>query len=170
MSHIAALNTEWVRRSVESCKETLESREVEFDTIAFAGMSGALFAPFLAVAMNKQLLLVRKVGDTTHSLDTCEYAVGAAISRILIVDDFVCSGSTIQRIGAEVRKWKPHARVVGVLEYYHSLSNGLDSGREVLAVPGKSNGFDQSTHLKVFQEFEEHYEYLRRRFDEVRNT
>lgn len=169
MSHIAALNTEWVRRSVESCKETLEHREVEFDTIAFAGMSGALFAPFLAVAMNKELLLVRKVGDTTHSLDTCEYAFRSTISRILIVDDFVCSGATILRIGAEIRKWRPRARVVGVLEYNHSLSGGFDPGREVLAVPGKSNGYNRSTHLKVFQEFEEHYEYLRS-LDEVRNT
>jgi hypoxanthine phosphoribosyltransferase len=168
MSHIAALNTEWVKRSVESCKETLENREVEFDTIAFAGMSGALFAPFLAVAMKKELLLVRKVGDTTHSLDTCEYAFRATISRILIVDDFVCSGGTIQRIGAEIRKWRPRARVVGVLEYNHGLSGGFEPGREVLAIPG-SDGYAKPAHLKVFQEFEEHYEYLRS-LGEIRNT
>lgn len=35
-------------------------KDVEFDTFAFRGMSGAVFGPLLAHLMNKEMIMVRK--------------------------------------------------------------------------------------------------------------
>lgn len=89
-------------------------RHHDFDAIAFQGLSGALFAPMVAFALDKTLLAVRK-GEDCHS---CRQVEGDyAAKRYVILDDFVSCGSTVQRILTEIGDAVPMAHCIGVLEY-----------------------------------------------------
>lgn len=67
----------------------------EFDAIAVSGYSSAMIAPALAMAINKNIVLVRKPSEHRNS----GYAVeGVHNQRVLFVDDLVASGSTFGRV------------------------------------------------------------------------
>jgi len=65
-----------------------------FDAIAFRGVSGALVAPAVAVAVGKPLIVVRK-SEASHGRPV-EGAITA--KRYVIVDDFVGAGGTVRAI------------------------------------------------------------------------
>jgi adenine/guanine phosphoribosyltransferase-like PRPP-binding protein len=99
-------------------KETLRIaaktlRKYEFDAIAFTGMSGALLAPTLALRLEKNLLMVRKPGDS-HSGMRVEGDKAAL--RYVIVDDFMASGRTVRTILKEVADFAWNAQCIGVCE------------------------------------------------------
>jgi hypothetical protein len=75
--------------------EALAPHADTFDTIAFSGYSGAVLGPMLAMRLDKNMLLVRKDTDSTHSSYLIE---GTLHSRYIIADDLVCSGATAMRI------------------------------------------------------------------------
>lgn len=67
----------------------------EFDAIAVSGYSSAMIAPALAMAINKNIVLVRKPSEHRNS----GYGVeGVHNQRVLFVDDLVASGSTFERV------------------------------------------------------------------------
>lgn len=70
-------------------------RDVDFDTIVATGVSGLIAAPVLAHVMDKHLLVVRKKGDGSHSSHRLEGRYG---SRALLVDDFMDTGATVDRV------------------------------------------------------------------------
>jgi orotate phosphoribosyltransferase len=86
----------------------------KFDAIAFRGLSGALVAPAVAMRMNKSLIAVRKA-KTDHSPNMVEGDVTAR--RYVIVDDFVCSGTTIEHIVREIRKVNKNAECIGMCAF-----------------------------------------------------
>jgi orotate phosphoribosyltransferase len=90
-------------------------REIQFDAIAFCGMSGALFAPLLAHQMNKYLLLARKPEDSSHSRLPVEGYYAA--KTYVIVDDFCASGDTLHFIHNAIQSQLPNAKCVGVYLY-----------------------------------------------------
>lgn len=112
-------NFDKLRENLRRAQEDLA--EVDFDTIVVRGMSGALFGPQLAMAMGKNLAVSRKRGkETSHSVYGLEYI--GAISRYVVVDDFVASGSTveaaIESVTSDTREHRFAPRVfVGVYEY-----------------------------------------------------
>jgi len=85
----------------------------EFDSIAFRGMSGAVSAPIIALALKKNLILVRKPEDRTHS----QYRVEGfnASRRYVIVDDFISTGETARAIRDSIYNFAHHAKCIGVL-------------------------------------------------------
>jgi adenine/guanine phosphoribosyltransferase-like PRPP-binding protein len=89
------------KHAVKKAVEVLKESKVEFDTIAFSGMSGALFATPLAHRMNKEMILVRKSSDQRHSCHSVEGYQAA--KRVLIVDDICASGTTVKHIIAGIR-------------------------------------------------------------------
>lgn len=90
------------RRKLISCTvQTLLPHRLEFDTIAFRGMSGALIAPEIAQYLQKPLLLVRK-GENKHSCFEVEGNIHT--ERYLIVDDFISSGNTIKEIRLKIEE------------------------------------------------------------------
>lgn len=94
----------------------------EYDTLAFSGYSGALIAPILALAMGKDMALVRKKGDVrASSYDVEGYK---NIKKYIIVDDFVCSGDTAARIIKGVKQFAPDAKCLGVLSVQELAPNG----------------------------------------------
>lgn len=104
-----------LKRAVKLAVAALRSHD--FDTIAFRGMSGAIIAPSVAQAMGKQLILVRKPGDKTHSLLKVEGNKSA--KKYVIVDDFVETGSTKRDIICAVSEFAPDACNLGLLETSH---------------------------------------------------
>jgi len=110
----------------------LDSRpNTKFDTIAFAGMSGALIAPGIALATNKELTLVRKAGDKHHGSSITKGVEGNAnINRYIIVDDLVSSGATVRRIQRQIRKYYPDAMCVGVLQLHYVSEYDMNPERE----------------------------------------
>jgi len=88
----------------------------EFDTIAFRGMSGALIAPSVAIAMKKQLIMVRKT-MSCHSDSLVEGYKEA--KRYVILDDFTSSHTTRDTIIKEVSNFAPQAIYLGLLPVHH---------------------------------------------------
>jgi adenine/guanine phosphoribosyltransferase-like PRPP-binding protein len=91
--------------------------DVEFDAVAFRGMSGCLFAAPLALLMDKTLIGVRKEDElpNCHSVHIVEGDRGA--HRYIIIDDCVSSGRTVREMRMAIRKFAPHAVFVGVAVY-----------------------------------------------------
>ncbi len=90
---------------------------VQFDTIAFRGMSGALIAPSVADQLDKPLCMSRKEIDNSHSTYWCEGH--AAICNYIIIDDLICSGDTIRALIDSI----PNATCVGIFLYNPEYSN-----------------------------------------------
>lgn len=112
-SHLNAfLNPSTLRQKLVLAQQVLE--DYEFDTFAFMGMSGAFVGPALAVAMDKQMILVRKPGDNSHTFHRVEGNKEA--QRYIIVDDFTASGDTKRTIIQAVRNFAPDANYLGLLE------------------------------------------------------
>lgn len=85
-----------LKYTVKACVSTLHKFKVQFEAVAFRGMSGAIVAPMVAVKMNKPLILIRKPGDGSHSSYRVEgYTIPC---KYIIVDDFISSGRTIEAI------------------------------------------------------------------------
>lgn len=83
---------ETVRKLCKCIKES----DLEFDSIAFTGMSGALIAPLVCEKLGKNLIMVRKESDKNHSDMLIEAEkVG---EKYIIIDDLVFSGETLCHI------------------------------------------------------------------------
>jgi orotate phosphoribosyltransferase len=104
-----------VSRRIITLLRSMEKRnDIQFDAIAARGLSGFLFAPIVAMALNKTLLMVRK-GERCHSGHTVEGDYGAR--NYIIIDDFISSGNTISATIDAVAEEVPTARCVGMVHY-----------------------------------------------------
>lgn len=71
----------------------------KFDAIAVTGSSGLLIGPAVADKLDKDLILVRKDKDNSHSCLSIEYdGISQPNMRYIILDDIVASGDTIRAI------------------------------------------------------------------------
>lgn len=110
-----ALQTECRKTIIELAVQHLEG--IDFDCIAFSGMSGALIAPSIADALNKHILIVRKREDSTHSRFKVEGWMPEAF-RYIIIDDMISTGDTIGRIIKTVNpKESDEIDLVGIYLY-----------------------------------------------------
>jgi adenine/guanine phosphoribosyltransferase-like PRPP-binding protein len=108
----ALIETDKLKESIRKAVSALQGRD--FEAVAFRGMSGALIAPSIALALDKTMLMVRKATENTHS---CHIVEGdRAVKRYVIIDDFVGSGMTAQAIVDAVKGFAPFAQCLGVLE------------------------------------------------------
>lgn len=80
---------------------------VQYDSIAFRGMSGALLCPILSLRLRKKMIMVRK-GEKTHSGFKVEGVTEG--SRYIIVDDLIVTGRTIDAIISSL----PESECVGI--------------------------------------------------------
>lgn len=115
------------REALKEAVEFLTPRLGEFEAIAFQGFSGACFAPSLCLALNKEMILVRKpkVGkpadgtNDTYSHSSFSLEISDHVFRespILIVDDLISTGHTIEQIRAALLK-NGNTNLVGVYLY-----------------------------------------------------
>jgi len=86
--------------------------DVHFDAIAVRGMSGATMGSIVAHLMDKDLFLVRKEGERTHSSRRLEGPNGPC--DYVIIDDLISSGETVKTIQQEIHTDFPEARCVAI--------------------------------------------------------
>lgn len=94
------LNGTALAGTIDEVVATLEKVKDKFDVIAFRGMSGALVAPAVAARLGKDLIMVRKTTDNSHSYLATEGRVNC--KSFVIIDDFAQSGETVRTIFREV--------------------------------------------------------------------
>lgn len=123
-SHLITPYVRNVRENiVEKCMGAI--RSIDFDTLAFSGMSGVSIGMILAHSMRKEIIVARKPGEH-HRAHVHNEAEGYRFAnRYIIVDDFVASGITCARVIRAVRRISPGANLVGIL-LYHAGPQVLD--------------------------------------------
>lgn len=136
-----ALHPAKVQRLVPAATQLLS--QYNFDAIAFCGMSGAVIAPILAFALNKSLIVVRKPKHSSGEHHSPYQVEGDRnTQRYLIVDDFRCSGMTVQYILTEVREFAPLSRCIGAMFYQIFMDHGgpllVEATREMYEVSRSS--------------------------------
>lgn len=85
-----------------------------FDSIVCCGISGLMVVPQIAELLDKHIVVIRKPDEKCYSEFPME---GVTPFRYVIVDDLVCSGSTIKHIKNTIYEDCPKARCVGVYCY-----------------------------------------------------
>lgn len=106
-------------------------RKHKFEAIAFTGTSGAAFAYPLSIRLKKPLICVRKEGS--HYGSKVEGVYG--IKNYVIVDDFISSGDTVDKIINEVEDMARKNRVakpkcVGIF-LYSEWAEGRESYADI---------------------------------------
>lgn len=81
----------WLTREVGALRE-------EFDALAFTGSSGAI-ALAVGISLGIPVTHVRK--DPGHSYLSVE---GAVVERYAIIDDFVSTGTTVERVISKIKE------------------------------------------------------------------
>ena len=100
-----------IRRTVK----LLRDKNIKFDTIAVKGNSGMLIGPSLAMEMNKSLLIIRKPAERNHSYNKVEG--WGHNQRILILDDFIASGKTIESMIKSINDYCATPTIVAITLY-----------------------------------------------------
>jgi len=93
-----ALDYDSRKTTIQKLISSIKDSNVEFDCVAFRGVSGALFGPVVADHFNKGMAIIRK--DKSHSFCNVEYSIKSKSKNIryIIVDDFIETGTTINEI------------------------------------------------------------------------
>lgn len=104
-----------------------------FQAIAYRGSSGAAVAYPLSIALNLPVIQVRRQGETADGHGMGTEGPRRNISHYIIVDDFIASGNTVNKILHEFKD----AECVAVLLYQHPVKgkNGRTSRKLVKKVP-----------------------------------
>lgn len=119
---------------VDTIKKVIGLYKIEFDTIAFRGMSGALIAPTVAMELGKELLMVRKKQAEAHSSYMVEGNIES--NKYIIIDDLIASGATIRNtvftLDEEKASQEAHGYFVGEMKcvgiiLYRDTRNGSPS-------------------------------------------
>lgn len=80
-----------------------------YDAIVCRGVSGITVASIASYALKKQLIVVRKPDEKSHSAYRLEGMPEEGNVRYVIVDDFICTGETFVNIAQDIRDHKPKA-------------------------------------------------------------
>ena len=108
-----------------------------FDSIACCGVSGLMVVPQIAELLNKHIIVVRK-GEKCYSEFRTE---GVAPFKYIIVDDLICSGSTVKHIKKVLKDEYYRAQCIGVYCYlpnecaYRSTEEGSKLCIRDLGIP-----------------------------------
>jgi orotate phosphoribosyltransferase len=88
------------KRILRKAVKLVKDLNLDFDTVAVRGVSGLLWGSLVANKLNKHLVVSRKPNDSSHSAFRVEGKLPS--NGWIIVDDFICSGATVETIHAEV--------------------------------------------------------------------
>lgn len=110
--HTAALlNPKTRNKIIFDCINNLKKYNLDFDTIACCGTSGLLVVPQITEILEKNILVVRKKNEKRYSPFQYE---GPVPNNYLIIDDLICSGSTIKHILKTIKEDCPNSECIGV--------------------------------------------------------
>ena len=74
-----------------------QTEYIDFDTIVFRGMSGALIAPIVAYKLKKALLMVRKDHDNDNHSER-KFEGNVNLVNFIVIDDLISCGGTMKSI------------------------------------------------------------------------
>lgn len=96
---------EELERNVEFILQTIKSNKIKFDFIIARGISGIIPSAIVAHKLRKQLCVVRKEQEKTHSKNKIEIASDfyPATKRYIIIDDLIDTGETVVQIVKSAR-------------------------------------------------------------------
>lgn len=109
------LNAKRLKEAVENTVKAIKDSGLEFDTIAFTGVSGALVAPAVCMALNKVPTVVRKEKSNNHSCRSYEGLCGNF--KYIIVDDGIATGCTALKIIETMKLNNPGSEFMGFFGY-----------------------------------------------------
>lgn len=98
------------RKMIQDAKAFIQNKIAETGIVPTGlistGISGNTFSTVLAYELDLDVVIVRKAGESSHANKCVEgLSVGeGVINRLIIVDDFICSGDTIKRIVSAINK------------------------------------------------------------------
>lgn len=121
-------NPEELKSAVSRATDRLAC--LDYDAIAVRGNSGTLFGGALSYETGKHLILVRKPGDSSHSMYPVEGLIAGdkGYLRYIIVDDFIASGATVSEIKKAVEtNHSRGAELVAVYQYREGLLSTKDA-------------------------------------------
>ena len=131
--HSRAFDSESRLKVINLALELL--KPIDFTHFAVRGVSGLIMAPTIADLMDKKIIVVRKPGESSHAAMNVEGITRSSLMKIVILDDFICSGDTIGTIVKDIlelyatRTWIhsiPKPEFVGIYLY-----NNYDPDRSV---------------------------------------
>ena len=109
------LNTSIRNKVIFSAIDRLRKMEKQFDTIACCGTSGLLVVPQISEILKKNILVVRKKNEKRYSPFQYE---GAVPKNYVIIDDLICSGSTVKHILKTIREDCSRSNCLGVYTFF----------------------------------------------------
>lgn len=107
--------TEYRRLIIKYLIDNIHNSKIEFDSIVFRGMSGALLVPEISSLINKPMILVRKDDDSHSSHKVEGYAYP---KNFIIIDDLIYSGATVRHVIDEMEERFPSPKCVGIFLYH----------------------------------------------------
>jgi len=87
----------------------------QVDAIAFTGHSGSAFAYALSYKLGIPLICIRKKPDKSHY--SSFYEGRTNVRKYIIVDDFIETGKTLDRIRQDVKFRSPNAKLLAIFLY-----------------------------------------------------
>lgn len=120
-----ALDINRFQKTVDDICAAIQKISPDVEGIAFRGSSGSLVAMSVCVKLGKFPMMIRKQ-DGNHSCYTIE---GVHCESFVIVDDLVCTGSTVRAIIDAIQKeyGGPHFICDGVFCYTYGYSPKNDN-------------------------------------------
>ncbi len=109
------LNPSQLKKALARARKCLRKENIDFDSIAFQGISGAILAPPIAISLHKQLLLVRKSSNIEKSHSCFPVEGYDKVENYIIVDDFIESGKTVCEIIKKIKTFSTKAKCLGIL-------------------------------------------------------
>lgn len=103
------------RRIIGQLLALIAAKRLEFDSVAFCGAGGTLIAPSLCDSLKKNLVLIRKAADDSHSGLAIEGV--SNVGRFIIVDDVIGRGFTLRWILDVISLAEPTASPAAAVLY-----------------------------------------------------
>lgn len=131
---IASSGYGWTDRGPKALKKLMIKADKKFtklikkeriQAIAFSGSSGAALAFPLALRHELPVIYVRKAGEKSHGYDVEFNGEGSGL-RYVIVDDFIDTGSTVERIYKKVQQKDKTMVCVGAFLYDDNVCHSHD--------------------------------------------
>lgn len=132
-----SLDKDLLKKNLAWAITTMKKSKLDFDSIAVTGVSGLTFGSILAHRLNKNLIVVRKQTELTHSW--CDIEGEKTGKKYIIVDDQISSGDTVKSIITRLRDHLSFEKMncVGLYLYVHANPGMLSFALWERKVPSK---------------------------------
>jgi len=108
------LNHKYRNRVIIEAYTKLKKVDFWYDAIVCSGTSGMIVVPQIAELLKKNIIIIRKKNDNSYSDFIVE---GPHTNQYIIIDDLICSGSTVKYIINNIREESSRSKCMGIYTY-----------------------------------------------------